>query len=223
MMSKKPADRFQSAGEVAVELKAWLADRGRAIGGGTIEERDAGGTSGVGSGVFTRYALGVPPSSSKGTASGSSRTVSVSDRDTKKLDDKGSGGGTQEEIGLAPLDEEDVLGMANRRPAKKASGSDKQVASTSDLATSSDVGTSGLKLPSKSSSGKAKSLLEEELTDPEVEHIKRKVAERAQFNPLQPPNYVPPSSGSAWLLWAGIGTVAVIVIGILIVAMTWNS
>lgn len=222
MMSKKPADRFQSAGEVAMQLKAWLAERGRAVGGGTIEERDAGQSSGVGSGVFTRFSANVPPSSSKKAPSGSSRTVSVSDRDTKKLDDKGSGGGRDEEIGLAPLDEEDVLGFANRRPTKKSGAGDK-AASTSDLATSSDVGTSGLKLPAKSGSGKTKSLLEEELTDPEVEHIKRKVAERAQFNPLQPPNYVPPNSGPSWLLWAGIGTVAVVVIGILIVVLTWNN
>jgi eukaryotic-like serine/threonine-protein kinase len=221
MMSKKPVDRFQSAGEVALQLKGWLADRGRAVGGGTVEERESSGpSSGVGSGVFTRFSLGVPPSSSKKSASGSSRTVSVSDRDTKKLDDKGSGGSRDEEIGLAPLDEEDVLGFANRRPTKKSGAGDK-AASTSDLATSSDVGTSGLKLPVKSGSGKTKSLLEEELTDPEAEHIKRKVAERAQFNPLRPPNYIPPSEGPSWVLWAGVGTVAVIVIGVLIALLTW--
>ena len=39
---------------------------------------------------------------------------------------------------------------------------------------------------------KARSLIEEELHDPELEQIKRKVAQRAQFNPLQPPGYVPP-------------------------------
>lgn len=225
MMSKKPADRFQSAGEVAVQLKGWLADRGRAIGGGTVEERESSGSSsGVGSGVFKRFSLGVPPSSSsKKSASGSSRTVSVSDRDTKKLDDKGSGGGPDEEIGLAPLDEEDVLGFANRRPTKKSGAGDK-AASTSDLATSSDVGASGVKLPMKSGSGKTKSLLEEELTDLEAEHIKRKVAERAQFNPLRPANYVPPNSGPSWVLWAGVGTVAVVVIGIvLIVALLLNN
>ncbi len=221
MMSKKPADRFQSAGEVAQQLKGWLADRGRSLGGGTVEERDSAASSGVGSGVFTRFSLGVPPGSSKKAPSGSSRTVSVSDRDTKKLDDKGSGGGQDEEIGLAPLDEEDVLGFANRRPTKKSGAGDK-AASTSDLATSSDVGTTGVKLPMKSGSGKTKSLLEEELTDPEVEHIKRKVAERAQFNPLRPPNYVPPSEGPSWVFWAGVGTVAAVVIGALIIVLMWH-
>ena len=151
MMAKKPADRFQSAGEVAGQLKEWLADRGRSLGGGHIEQREHSHDSGVGSGVFTRFSLGVPTPSSGKAPSGSSRTISVSDRDTKKLDEKGSGAGRpEEEIGLAPLDEEDVLGVANRKPAKKPpTGSDKQQASTSDLATSSDVVSVG----SKSGSG----------------------------------------------------------------------
>jgi serine/threonine-protein kinase len=219
MMSKKPADRFQSAGEVAIQLKSWLADRGRTIGGGTIEPTDSQHGSGVGSGVFSRYSLGVPTPSSGKTPSGSSRTISVSDRDTKKLDEKGSGpAGPEEEIGLAPLDEEDVLGVGNRRPTKKGpGGSDKQNASTSDLATSSDVGKRGSKSGSGAGSGQSnKSLLEEELIDPELEEIKRKVAQRAQFNPLQPPNYVPPGRGPSWVLWAAIGVAAVVVIGIIL-------
>ena len=90
MMSKKPADRFQSAGEVAGHLKSWLAERGRSLGGGMIEEREPSQGSGVGSGVFSRYSLGTPTPSSTRPASGSSRTVADSDRDTKKLDEKGA-------------------------------------------------------------------------------------------------------------------------------------
>ena len=212
MMAKKPIERPQTAGDVAGLLKDWLADRGRSLGGGHIEHRDQTQGSGVGSGVFTRFAMGVPPPSSGQSPSGSSRTISVSDRDTKKLDETGSAASApEEEIGLAPLDEEDVLGVANRRPTKKpAAGSDKQGGSTSDLATSSDIVSAGSK--SGSSSANARSLLEEELTDPEMEQIKRKAAQRAQFNPLQPPNYVPPSSGPSWILWVSIGTAAVVVL-----------
>jgi serine/threonine protein kinase len=211
MMSKKPDDRIQSAGEVSSHLKEWLADRGRTIGGGHIEARDQ--DSGVGSGVFSRFALSTPtPPPVK--ASGSSRTISVSDRDTKRLDQKGSGTGeSEEELSLAPLDEEDVLGAANRKaPAKKPSESDKKVvaASTSDLATSSDV----KKPPSSSGSGKAKSLLEEELTDPEVENIKRRVAQRAQYDPLRPPGYVPPSQGPGMGVWIGIGVGALVLLAV---------
>ncbi len=224
MMAKKPIERPQTAGDVATLLKGWLADRGRSLGGGHIEHREPGQGSGVGSGVFTRFSLGQPtPSSGKTPASGSSRTISVSDRDTKKLDEKGSGAGApEEEIGLAPLDEEDVLGVANRRPPKKpAAGSDKQAASTSDLATSSDIVSAGSK--AGSGSGKSRSLLDEELTDPEMEQMKKKVAQRAQFNPLQPPNYVPPSKGPSWILWVSIGVVAILVVGGLLLAVSLTS
>jgi eukaryotic-like serine/threonine-protein kinase len=223
MMSKKPTDRPQTAGEVAAILKDWLADRGKSLGGRDIEPREPGHGTGVGSGVFTRFSLGTPtPSSGKGVPSGSSRTISVSDRDTKKLDEKSGAGGPEEEIGLAPLDEEDVLGVANRRPTKKpAAGSDKHGAS-SDLATSSDIVSVGSKTGSKTGSksgagsGKSRSLLEEELHDPEMEQMKRKIAQRAQFNPLQPPNYVPPSKGSSWVLWVSIGVAVVVVVGIVL-------
>ncbi len=223
MMSKKPADRFQTAGEVANQLKSWLADRGRTPGGGTIETHDPDRGSGVGSGVFTRFSLGTATPSSGKAASGSSRTISVSDRDTKKLDEKSSGPtGPEEEIGLAPLDEEDVLGVGNRQPPKESpTASDKQLDSTSDLATSSDVVKLGSKAGSGSGSSKARSLIEEELTDPELEQIKRKVAQRAQFNPLLPPNYSPPSGGPSSLVWIAIGVAAVVVVGIVLLITMW--
>jgi serine/threonine protein kinase len=224
MMAKKPIERPQTAGDVGAQLKEWLADRGRTIGGGHVEHRDSDRDSGVGSGVFTRFALGIPtPSSNK--PSGSGRTISESDRDTKKLDEKTGPPAPEEEIGLAPLDEEDVLGVANRRPpAKKPAGSDRGsgkplAPSTSDLATSSDV--VSVKPKSAASSAKGRSLLEEELTDPEIEQIKKKMAQRAQFNPLQPPNYVPPSGGPSWILWVSIGAAALVVVTIvLLVALS---
>jgi hypothetical protein len=43
--------------------------------------------------------------------------------------------------------------------------------------------------------------------------MKRKIAQRAQFNPLQPPNYVPPSKGSSLVLWVSIGVAIVVVVG----------
>jgi serine/threonine protein kinase len=219
MMAKKPIERPQTAGDVAAILKDWLAERGRSIRGGEIEPKGSDRDSGIGSGVFTRFALGMPTPSSGKASSGSSRTISVSDRDTKTLDEKGSGAGRpEEELGLAPLDEEDVLGVANRRPAKKpAAGSDKQGGTTNDLATSSDIASASSK--SAASSAKSRSLLEEELTDPEVEQIKKKMAQRAQFNPLQPPNYVPPSSGPSWVLWVSLGVAALVVVGIVLIAV----
>jgi hypothetical protein len=153
-----------------------------------------------------------PPSTDKSKPSGSSRTVSVSDRDTKKLDQKGSGpGGTDEEIGLAPLDEEDVLGVARRKTAKK-SPTDSDKVSAMELAASSDV--------VKGGSGSSKrSLIEEELHDAELEQIKRKVAQRAQFNPLQPPGFVPASRGPSLAVWLGVGAAALVLVALLLLLL----
>jgi serine/threonine protein kinase len=214
MMAKKPDERFQSAGEVSTNLKEWLADRGRTIGGGHIASREDH-DSGVGSGIFTRLAMSTPTPPPVKAPSGSSRTISVSDRDTKRLDQKGSGaGGEEEEIGLAPLDEEDVLGMANRRVTTKPKEPEKKSSSTSDVVSGSDVAKVG------SVRGKARSLIEEELNDPDEETFKRKVAERAKFNPLQPPGFVAPSQGPNWGLIIGVGAAVVVVLGILVFFLT---
>jgi hypothetical protein len=119
----------------------------------------------------------------------------------------------EEEIGLAPLDEEDVLGVAHRKAPKKSPTESDKASSISDLATSSDV--PGGSAKSGAGSSKARSLIEEELHDPELEQIRQKVAQRAQFNPLQPPGYVPPSSGPSWLVWLAIGGVVLVVLAIL--------
>jgi serine/threonine protein kinase len=216
MMSKKPDDRFQSAGEVAARLKEWLGDRGRTIGGGRLEDRDH--DSGVGSGVFTRYAVGMPtpPPTDKSKPSGSSRTVSVSDRDTKKLDQKGSSpAGPDEEIGLAPLDEEDVLGVARQKRAKKSPTESDKV-SAIELAASSDMVRGG-------SGSSKRSLIEEELHDAELEQMQRKVAQRAQFNPLQPPGFVPASRGPSAAVWLGLGAAALVIVVILLLLVAGSG
>ncbi len=200
MMSKKPDDRFQSAGDVAVRLTEWLADRGRKLGGGHIEGADES-SSGVGSGIFNRFGVGPGTSLSGIGSSGSGRPLSSADRDTRRLNEVGSSPATDEEIGLAPLEDE-----AN------AKADDDQTASPAEdeLVTSSDV------LVSKRSSAvggsSKKSLVEEELHDPEFEAIRRKVAQRAQFNPLKPPNYVPPSEGPPWGLLAILGGVCLVIL-----------
>jgi serine/threonine-protein kinase len=200
MMSKKPDERFQTAGEVAERLTGWLADRGRKLGGGRIATADEG--SGVGSGIFTRYAISVGPPSSKGsTGSGSGRGLSAADRDTARIDQQATGKEDKdEEIGLAPLDEEDVLDVARKKPARPVAAEPVVAESANELAGASDVATNG--------SASGKSLIEEELHDPELEEIKRRVIQRAQYNPLQPPGYTPPSQGMpaiVWVLFAFVG------------------
>jgi eukaryotic-like serine/threonine-protein kinase len=198
MMAKKPDERLQSAGEVAARLTEWLGERGRKLGGGHIEGKEE--DSGVASGVFGRFSLGpITPAPGIGS-SGSGRGSSAADRDTKKLNETGSSPATEEEIGLAPLEEE-----AAAAKAKSAMEND------DELVTSSDVNLSQRTRAAGSGSSK-RSLLEEELHDPELEAIKRRVAQRAKSNPLQPPNYVPPNQSQPWGLWLLFGGVALVAI-----------
>jgi serine/threonine protein kinase len=215
MMAKKPDERFQTAGDVATRLIEWLTERGRKLGGGRIESEDEG--SGIGSGIFTRYAISAPPSSAK-SSSGSGRAISSAERDTKRIDQQGTGRiDEEEEIGLAPLDEEDVLDVSRRKSTTVIDDSKPGTVSVNELATSSDVAVSG---PGASTS---KSLIEEELHDPELEEIKRRVSQRAQYNPLQPPGYVPPSRGIPAIAWILLGVAALAAVGIILaLTMTGN-
>ena len=55
-----------------------------------------------------------------------------------------------------------------------------------------------------------------ELHDPELEEIKRRMARRAQFNPLQPAGYVPPSRGLSTGAWVAIGGGVLVVLAIVL-------
>lgn len=228
MMAKKPDERFQTAGDVAVRLTEWLAERGRKLGGRHITDQKDG--SGVGSGVFSRFGVGPStPMPSAGTgigtgigtgmgtgtgigtgtdtgSSGSGHALSSADRDTRRLNDAGSSPATDEEIGLAPLDDD---------AAQDGKGKKKSAEAEDDIVTSSDVDLlQKLKTPAPSSK---RSLLEEELHDPEIEAIKRKVAQRAQFNPLQPSGFTGQKQSQPWGLWLLLGGVALVIV--IIVAM----
>jgi len=196
MMAKKPHDRFQTAADVAERLTEWLAERGRKLGGGHITGAEESG--GIGSGIFSRFGVG-PTTPPPGIgSSGSKRSLSSAERDTKRLNEAASSPVTEEEIGLAPLEDDAAV-----RAKAEAAADD-------DLVTSSDVlVTKRITAPSGSSK---KSLVEEEMHDPEIEAIRRRVAQRAQFNPLKPPNYTPPSQGPPWGLLALLGGVGVVIL-----------
>jgi hypothetical protein len=142
-------------------------------------------------------------------SSGSGGSVSAADRDTTKLNETGSSPATEEEIGLAPLDDE----MAGGKAGKSVSANlDDEIITSSDVNLGKKVTASG--------SGTTRSLVEEELHDPEIEAIKRKVAQRAQFNPLKPAGYVPPRSGPSWAVWLLGGLAIVVVVAIVILVLT---
>jgi serine/threonine protein kinase len=207
MMSKKPDDRQQTAAEVAEVLTEWLSERGRKLGGGHISGSEEG--SGIGSGIFNRFGVGPATPMSGFDSSGSGRPLSSGDRDTKRLNDVGSSPNTDEEIGLAPLDEE---------TERKEDEASEKLPVEDDLVTSSDVLVTKRSLPAGGSS--KRSLVEEEMHDPDFEAIKRKVAQRAQFNPLKPPNYTPPSQGPPWGLLALLGIVGVVILVVVLLLST---
>src|SRR5690606_5429930 len=112
-----------------------------------------------------------------------------------------------------PLDEEAKPSAEDDVNEEAASG---RALLDNDLVTSSDVLVSRKGSSIKGGSSK-RSLVEEELHDPEVEAIRRKVAQRAQYNPLRPPNYVPPSQGPPWGLLALLGGVAIVILIVVLV------
>jgi serine/threonine-protein kinase len=219
MMSKKPDDRYQTSGEVAEMLTDWLAERGRIPGGGHTRDSEEG--SGVGSGIFNRFSVGSSLPLSGLSAAGSGRPLSSGEQDTTRLNDAGSSPATDEEIGLAPLDEEAHAEEDDDTEADEESAPEKSPLDT-DLVTSSDVLVTN-KASSTAKGGSSKrSLIEEELHDPEFDAIKRRVAQRAQYNPLRPPNYVPPSQGPPWGLLALLGGVGVVIL-VVVLLLTMNG
>jgi hypothetical protein len=190
MMAKNMLDRYQSAQDVADVLTEWLADRGKSLGGGDLAGRsDSRLDSGVGSDVLRRFSMPTP-SPLPGTAP-SSETLSSSSRDTARLTDEPSGtSAIDEDMSLAPLEEEaSVISSFDVNP-------------TPLPVDENDPEATGKSKPKSASS---KSLVEEEFHDPESDAIARRVAQRAQYNPLQPPGYTGPRQSTPWGVILAIG------------------
>lgn len=145
MMMKKPEDRPQTSGDVAQMLNDWLAERGESTVGrgpsGSGVGSDGLGSgigSGVGSGILSRF--NITPSSGSGRGAAAS--------DTGKLY-ASSSIDTDEDIGLAPIDDDEATPKS--RQAKKAA------ASSGVLSDESGTKLSGSKSSKGSRSGRAAS------------------------------------------------------------------
>ncbi len=199
MMAKRVDERYQTAGEVAERLAEWLADRGLSV-GDSAKRKDGGGSGGVGSDVFRRFAASMskPGSDSmgrpKGGNGGAKKAAAPAAAQARRA--------PEEEMMLAPLDEDAPpkisIAAVTERPAS--------------------VPSSDVLAPAKvevKSARPQKSLFEEELdaarnsTPPPPRGAQRREGE---FDPLKPPGYVGPSYGTpAWVFVAvGFGVVAVI-------------
>ena len=205
MMNKRPELRYESANEVAERLTQWLADRGRKVQGGSIETSDEG--SGVGSGILTRFAVR-PPSSTVGTPP-SSETMSnaAADRDTKNLNESGSGVIIDDDLGLAPIEDDEPAPKTKPAKAKPKASSSDVLAPEAEKAK-----------PGASSGPPTKSLFEEELV--EEEEVKPRFSGEYDYNPLHPPGYSSPYKKTPWGLIIGVGAAAVVLLAIVIAVVS---
>jgi serine/threonine protein kinase len=203
MMSKKPENRYQTAVEVGQALSSWLADRGyESSGPGSSGGfRRPGGLSGgydFGVGRLTRP---LPP------AQAGMDTASGMDRDTSKIGDE------DEEIGLAPLDEEDV----KNRKASPATPSGSDILGRGEEEATNEAETVAKKA---STSDSTKSLLEEELEElpvgPSTSGVTSPSQSGVRDRRIAPSSYPSEDQASThviltWLL-VGAGTIIVILL-----------
>ncbi len=196
MMAKNPDERYQTATDISERLAEWLADRGREVG---ESGKQSGSKSGVGSDVFSRFAAALGKTkqgSSSGIHSGSSKKSLMAQSSASDLAD--------EEIGLAPLDEENAPDAAEDAGDMAARSTDDLTSATRDTVAERPH----------------KSLIEEAL---EAEPNQPVVSERFQtqpgeVNPLRPPGFIGPSYGTpTWVYVAvGMGVFALLGIAILL-------
>ncbi|TWT90608.1 Serine/threonine-protein kinase PrkC [Pseudobythopirellula maris] len=229
MMSKKAFNRPATSGEVASELKKWLSERGRSVGGATVRDDEPG----VGSGILGRFSAPsshgassggsskIGPAGSQGSSAGSGSMTG--DRDTKRLD--GSGADTlDEDIGLAPIEDEE-LNKPGKKPAPASSPSKGPSPSKTKSSPSSGVlGDSRPSLTDKpggdsskaGQSGPPRSIFEEVYHEEEDDPIARRAARASEYDPLHPPGYVNPYNRTPAWVWVLAGVAAVVVIGLFI-------
>lgn len=205
MMSKSPDDRYESAADVAARLTTWLEDQGREVGdSGKLAES----SSGVGSGILKRYTESMERAAAESSKlkKGDSKVKAKANKPTKNPVKQ-----EEEEIGLAPLEEEQVV--------EEDAGFDlgEAASSTDDLTDSSKE---------TMAEGPHRSLIEEALE--KAEAAEQAVAPRFQkqageFDPLRPPGYKHPKSGPSPWLFVGLGVGALVILGILFVVFSSGS
>lgn len=208
MMAKRPDERYQTASEVAERLAEWLADRGLEVGDSGKKSGTGGGSGGIGSDVFRRFAASIqkvsgdssrPPKGSGGRKPAATGAAAAAIE-------------PEEDIGLAPLEEDTVGNKAELTfvVEKPASGVNLDKAAPAPAAEQTPVAAGAPAAPAKP----RKSLFEEEFEAGRASKPEPRVVRRVEgeFNPLQPPGFSAPSYGTpAWVFVAiGVGVVAVI-------------
>jgi eukaryotic-like serine/threonine-protein kinase len=208
MMAKKVEERYQSADEVTERLVEWLADRGHEVGEGN-KRGGSGSSDGLGSDVFRRFAASLNRSGSdpggKKLAVGPIAPASSSKPLTATV---------EEEIGLAPL-EEDNGPNDERQPKPKAKPAETTKA-TATSAVQPDLSAPSL---SGAHSKPRRSLVEEEFERESSSVSNPNLAARSgahEFDPLRPPGYQGPQYGTPAWVYILVGTVLIVFMGLIL-------
>jgi serine/threonine protein kinase len=213
MMSKKPENRYQSAEEVGQALAGWLKDRGfdaGSVGSSSGLKRPDGLAGGSDFGIG-RLARAFPPPLQAGMD-----TASGTGRDTSRMNE-------DEEIGLAPLDEEDVKKW--KPPSEVLSGSD--ILGRSEVAEAKAEESPAIVEPA-SVSDSTKSLLEEELEELATPLPQAGLPGGSGHSGIRNPRLGPPShdtdqdSTRTILMWLLIGASTIIII-LLVAGLVMSS
>lgn len=200
MMAKRPEDRYQTAADVTQRLAEWLGSRGREV-GDSGKKKDA--DSGVGSDVFRRFAASMArPGSSSGIGTAGRTPIPRPKAPANKA--PAAKQGDDEEIGLAPLEED--------KPDKRKPQDANELASTTDDLTSATRDTVAER--------PRKSLIEEALeaeANQQVVVKERFQTKSGEINPLRPPGFSGPSYGTPAWVWIAVGVGVVALMGIVAV------
>lgn len=192
MMAKKPAERYQTADDVVDRLAEWLSDRGREVGdsGKNLDKE-----GGIGSDVFRRFAQ----SMNRGSDSGGSSAPAKS---TKLLIAPPAAQAPEEDIGLAPIEEEN-------EPIESDDFNSASESTTDDI-------TSAM---AETVSDKRRISLVEEAFDLAEKKEKIKPRPRAlpgEVDPLRPPGFSGPRYGTPGWVYALVGVGVLVVLGVVL-------
>ena len=199
MMSKKAHERYQTADEVVERLSEWLADRGREV--GDSGKNLASGSGGTGSDAFRRFAQSRNRAGDSGGKPQPGRQL-VPTKQPANVEE-------EEEIGLAPLDED------------KPKQAETFVAATKTKPADSDL--AGLSDPQPLEPRKS---LVEEAFDLEARKETFKPKPRAmpgEIDPLRPPGFSGPSYGTPAWVYVAVGVGVMAVLGIVVLAVALSS
>ncbi len=212
MMAKRPDERYQTAGEVAERLAEWLKDRGLEV--GESGKKTAAGSGGIGSDVFRRFAASMQKATGDSTRPvGGRKPAAVGAAATAAVE-------PEEDIGLAPLEEETVGKKSEMTMVAEKSSSDVAIAPPGEVAaaTESTPATTAAPASSPTLAKPRKSLIEEEFDAGRASQPQPRVVRRVEgeFNPLKPPGYVGPSYGTPAWVYVAVGFAVVAVLGVVI-------